>query len=137
MPKKVLLVDDELAILRLLEINFSRAGYEVVTALDGVEGMKRVKAERPDVIVLDIIMPTMDGYEMLAELQADPRWSEIPVVILSAKAQDADVYKGLRSGATTYITKPVVVSDFVTLVERVAAFADAGTKPTPAIVGNR
>ena len=136
MPKKILLVDDELALLRLLEINFSRAGYEVVTALDGVEGMKRVKAEKPDVIVLDIIMPTMDGYEMLAELQADPRWSEIPVVILTAKAQDTDVYEGLKSGATTYITKPVVVSDLVTLIKRVGAFADAGIKPTPAMVGS-
>ena len=135
MPKKILIVDDELAILRLLEINFSRAGYEVVTALDGVEGIKKVEAEQPDVIVLDIIMPTMDGYEMLTELQSDPRWSEIPVVILTAKAQDADIYEGLKSGATTYITKPVVMRDFVTLIQRVGAFADAGIKPTPAIVG--
>jgi two-component system, OmpR family, alkaline phosphatase synthesis response regulator PhoP len=136
MLKKILVVDDEIPILRLLEINFSRAGYEVITALDGAEGLDKLNAEKPDIVVLDIIMPVMDGYEMLTQMRSDPRWSDIPVVILTAKAQDADSYESLRSGATTFITKPVVVSDLITLVKRVLALADAGIKPTRETIRN-
>ncbi len=131
MARKVLVVDDEKAILSLLESSLSRAGYEVATAHNGLEALEKLKEDVPDVIVLDIVMPVMDGYEMLAQLQSDPRYKDIPVIILSAKAQDADIVKGWRSGVAGYITKPINVEHFVTMLKRMEQFMDSGTPPAP------
>ena len=106
MPKKILAVDDERHIVRLVEVNLQRAGYEVVTAYDGREALEKVKTETPDLVVLDVMMPYMDGFEVLKNLKADPVTAEIPVIMLTAKAQDADVFRGWQSGADCYLTKP-------------------------------
>ncbi len=115
---KVLVVDDDPVIVRLLRVNFEMEGYEVATAADGVEGMAAVRAERPDVIVSDIMMPNLDGLGFAAALKADPVLARIPIVLLSAKAQNADIDAGLEI-ADDYVTKPF---DPLELLDRVAEF---------------
>src|SRR5215208_6989007 len=88
MPKKILAVDDERHIVRLVEVNLARAGYNVVTAFDGREALQKVEAEKPDLVVLDVMMPFMDGFEVLRNLKANPETADIPVIMLTAKAQD-------------------------------------------------
>lgn len=119
MPKKILAVDDERHIVRLVEVNLQRAGYEVVTAFDGKEGLEKVKSENPDLIVLDVMMPYMDGFEVLRNLKADPSTAEIPVIMLTAKAQDADVFRGWQSGVDCYLTKPFNPMELLTFVKRI------------------
>lgn len=119
MAKKILVVDDERHIVRLVEVNLARAGYDVVTAYDGVEALEKVKAEEPDMIVLDVMMPRMDGFEVLKRLQADPDTQDIPVIMLTAKAQDADIFRGWSSGVSSYLTKPFNPRELLTFVERI------------------
>ena len=119
MAKKILAVDDERHIVRLVEVNLQRAGYEVVTAFDGREALEKVKAETPDLIVLDVMMPYMDGFEVLKTLKADPSTAEIPVIMLTAKAQDADVFRGWQSGVDCYLTKPFNPMELLTFVKRI------------------
>ena len=119
MPKKILAVDDERHIVRLVEVNLQRAGYQVVTAYDGREALEKVKAEDPDLIVLDVMMPYMDGFEVLKNLKADPVTAEIPVIMLTAKAQDADVFRGWQSGVDCYLTKPFNPMELLTFVKRI------------------
>jgi len=119
MPKKILAVDDERHIVRLVEVNLQRAGYEVVTAYDGREALEKVKAENPDLVVLDVMMPYMDGFEVLKNLKADPVTAEIPVIMLTAKAQDADVFRGWQSGVDCYLTKPFNPMELLTFVKRI------------------
>jgi len=119
MAKKILVVDDERHIVRLVEVNLSRAGYDVATAYDGVEALEKVEAEEPDMIVLDVMMPRMDGFEVLKRLQADPNTQDIPVIMLTAKAQDADIFRGWSSGVSSYLTKPFNPRELLTFVERI------------------
>jgi len=119
MPKKILAVDDERHIVRLVEVNLQRAGYEVVTAYDGREALEKVQSENPDLVVLDVMMPYMDGFEVLKSLKADPATAEIPVIMLTAKAQDADVFKGWQSGVDCYLTKPFNPMELLTFVKRI------------------
>ena len=126
MPKKILAVDDERHIVRLVEVNLQRAGYEVVTAYDGREALEKVKAENPDLVVLDVMMPYMDGFEVLKNLKADPVTAEIPVIMLTAKAQDADVFRGWQSGVDCYLTKPFNPMELLTFVKRIFDSTGAG-----------
>ena len=106
MAKKILAVDDERHIVRLVQVNLERQGFEVVTAYDGKEALEKVEAENPDLIVLDVMMPYMDGFEVLQNLKRNQNTRDIPVIMLTAKAQDADVFKGWQSGVDCYLTKP-------------------------------
>jgi two-component system, OmpR family, alkaline phosphatase synthesis response regulator PhoP len=119
MAKTILVVDDERHIVRLVEVNLTRAGYEVATAYDGVEALEKVKETEPDMIVLDVMMPRMDGFEVLKRLQADPDTQDIPVIMLTAKAQDADIFRGWSSGVSSYLTKPFNPRELLTFVERI------------------
>lgn len=119
MPKKILAVDDERHIVRLVEVNLQRAGYEVVTASDGREALEKVKNEKPDLVVLDVMMPYMDGFEVLKNLKGDPSTADIPVIMLTAKAQDADVFRGWQSGVDCYLTKPFNPMELLTFVKRI------------------
>jgi CheY-like chemotaxis protein len=103
---KVLVVDDEPDVLLLCRVNLEFEGYEVTEAADGEEAMERVREERPDVILLDVMMPKMDGWQVLTALKDDPETADIPVVMLTAKVQDQDQIRGWSSGAADYITKP-------------------------------
>jgi two-component system alkaline phosphatase synthesis response regulator PhoP len=106
MAKKILVVDDERHIVRLVQVKLEGQGYEVVTAYDGKEALEKVDSEHPDLIILDIMMPCMDGFEVLATLKKNPVTCNIPVFFLSAKVEDADVFRGWQSGCDQYITKP-------------------------------
>jgi len=119
MAKTILVVDDERHIVRLVEVNLQRAGYNVDTAYDGVEALEKVKASKPDMIVLDVMMPRMDGFEVLQNLQANSDTAEIPVIMLTAKAQDADIFKGWQQVVSSYLTKPFNPRELLTFVERI------------------
>jgi len=119
MAKTILVVDDERHIVRLVQVNLERAGYEVTTAYDGVEALEAVQAEIPDMIILDVMMPRMDGFEALKKLRADDKTKEIPVIMLTAKAQDADIFKGWSSGVDSYLTKPFNPRELLAFVERI------------------
>ena len=106
MSNHVLAIDDDAGIRRLVQLNLQRAGYRVSTAVDGVDALDRIQEDRPDVLVLDVTMPRLDGIELLRRLKADPDTSGIRVVMLTAKSQDADIQEGERSGADIYIPKP-------------------------------
>ncbi len=118
MPIKVLVCDDERHIVRLIQVNLERQGYEVVTAYDGKEGLEKIKSEKPKLVVLDVMMPYMDGFEVLKNLRKEPETENIPVIMLTAKAQDADVFQGYHYGADMYLTKPFNPMELVTFVKR-------------------
>jgi DNA-binding response OmpR family regulator len=116
--RTVLVVDDDPVILRLLEVNFEMEGFVVHTATDGLEGLERAKASPPDVIVSDVMMPRMNGLELVRGLKADPTTASIPVILLSAKAQASDVRDGMDAGADDYVTKPFEPLDLVDRVTK-------------------
>jgi two-component system alkaline phosphatase synthesis response regulator PhoP/two-component system response regulator VicR len=106
MPKKILVADDEPYILMALTDAVEMEGYDCVTAVNGKEALQKAREERPDLIMLDIMMPYMDGFEVCRELKADPATRDIPVIMLTAKSQQVDIQKGKEAGADDYITKP-------------------------------
>ncbi len=122
MPRTVLVVDDDPVILKLLEVNFEMEGFAVLLAHDGEEGVALTRRQRPDIVVSDIMMPRMSGLELVEELKGDPATSDIPILLLTAKAQTADVRAGVDAGADDYITKPF---EPLELVERVNRLVDA------------
>ena len=115
---RVLVVDDDPVILKLLEVNFTMEGFDVVSAVDGVDGLERARVERPDIVVTDIMMPKMNGIELLEAMRADPAVADIPVILLSAKAMTDDVRAGLDAGADDYITKPFEPLELVDRVNK-------------------
>lgn len=117
--KRILVVDDERHIVRLVQVNLERQGYQVLTAYDGVECLEKARAEKPDLIILDVMMPRMDGFEALQRLKTDPETSIIPVIMLTARAQDRDVLQGYQYGADLYLTKPFSPLELISLVKRV------------------
>lgn len=119
--KTILVADDDPVILGLLEVNFEMEGFTVVTAEDGAVALDQARRSKPDIIVLDVMMPKMTGHEVAAALKADPKLATIPVIFVSAKAQGADVAKGMDLGAADYVTKPF---DPIDLVDRVTAVLD-------------
>ncbi len=114
----VLVVDDDPVILKLLEVNFEMEGFTVVIAHDGAEGIEVARSDQPDIIVSDIMMPKKSGLELVTELKGDPSTRDIPIILLSAKAQNADVRSGIDAGADDYITKPFEPLDLVDRVNR-------------------
>lgn len=127
MPKKILAVDDEKHIVRLVQVNLERQGYDVVTANDGREALEKVASESPDLVVLDVMMPYMDGFEVLQNLRRNPNTKDIPVIMLTAKAQDADVFRGWQSGVDCYLTKPFNPIELISFVKRIfKSMDDAG-----------
>jgi CheY-like chemotaxis protein len=116
MPATVLVVDDDPVIQKLLQVNFEMEGYSVITAGDGEEGLAKAQAEHPDAVVLDVMMPKMDGLEVARRLKGDPDTQGIPIILLSAKAQQADIQAGTATGAEEYLTKPF---DPLELLQRV------------------
>jgi len=112
----VLVVDDDPVIQRLLQVNFELEGIDVTLAVDGEEGFAKAKASPPDVVISDIMMPKMNGLELLDALRAEPSLAHLPIILLSAKAQVADVQRGLELGADDYVTKPF---DPLELIDRV------------------
>ncbi len=126
MRKRVLIVDDEPHVATLVARNLTQSGYETATAPDGREALKLLDSWGPDLIVLDIMMPEIDGMEVIEILRGDPRTVELPVVILTAKSEDADIARGWAAGAHCYITKPFSPEELVTVVNRILDTVSSG-----------
>lgn len=106
MAKKILVADDEPFVLRSIEYTLSRAGYTVITAVDGEEALGKIRAENPDLVFLDIQMPRMDGNEVCRKLRDDPERKDLYVIVITAKGQESERLHSLQCGASEYITKP-------------------------------
>jgi len=106
MAKKILVVDDEQNIIKVLQARLEAEGYEVVTASDGEEALQKVGTEKPNLIILDIMMPKIDGFEVCRRLKRDETFQHIPVVMLTALGQAANIKEGMEKGADAYIAKP-------------------------------
>ena len=126
MPIRVLAVDDEPDVLRLVEIKLRKAGFDVVTARDGQEGLEQALAERPDVVLLDVMMPRMDGYTAAAHIKAEVTPTPI-ILMLTAKGQESDVIRGLSGGADDYIIKPFAPRELIARIN--VALIKAGKQP--------
>lgn len=115
---RVLVVDDDPVILRLLELNLELEGHTVGTAVDGQDALDQVTAFEPDLILLDVMMPKVDGFEVCKRLREDPETAEVPIVFLSAKAQSSDVERGTAVGGSAYVTKPFDPVELVDLIDQ-------------------
>jgi len=105
MPKTILIVEDDKFLRELIVQKLIREQYEVVEAIDGEQGIKKIKEEKPDLILLDLILPGIDGFEVLSRMKDDPEISSIPTIILSNLGQKEDVERGLKLGAADYLIK--------------------------------
>jgi CheY-like chemotaxis protein len=117
---RILAVDDDPTILRLLQVNLEMEGHEVLTAGDGHEAMAQVREGSPQVVLLDVMMPGLDGWQVCERIRADPDLAHTPVVFLSARAQESDLARGAEVGADAYVTKPFDPLALIELVERLA-----------------
>jgi CheY-like chemotaxis protein len=117
---RVLVVDDDDVIRQLIRVNLELEGFEVYTANDGEDAIAKARELQPAVITLDIMMPRLDGWDAAAKLRADPQTSHIKVVLLSARAQEADLRKGNRIGVDAYLTKPFDPDELIDTVRRLA-----------------
>lgn len=116
MAYKILVVDDEPPIVRLMEFILARQGHQMVVAVNGEEALEKVRTLNPDLVLLDIMMPRIDGYEVARTLRADPATQNLPIIMLSAKAQEEDIQKGIDVGVNEYITKPFSPEQLVHVV---------------------
>jgi CheY-like chemotaxis protein len=122
---RVLVVDDDDVIRQLISVNLELEGFEVITAIDGQDALERVDEARPDVVTLDVMMPRLDGWEAAARLRADPKTAHIRVVLLSARAQEADLQRGESIGVDAYLTKPFDPDELISTVRRLMAAGPA------------
>jgi DNA-binding response OmpR family regulator len=127
---KILVVDDEIYIVHILDFSLGMEGYEVVTALDGEQALEKVKSEKPDLIVLDIMMPKLDGYEVCKSIKSSAGTQHIPVILLSAKGRNVDQKLGFDVGADDYITKPFSPRKLVERINQLLG-QTVTEKPTP------
>jgi CheY-like chemotaxis protein len=130
---RVLVVDDEPDVLLLCRLNLQQRGHELLEASDGGTALQVARAQRPDAIVLDLMLPGMDGYEVLETLRGDPLTASIPVLVLTAKSLRADRERSHGLGASAFLTKPFLPSELCDLVETlVGAERRRGTQASPA-----
>ncbi len=111
--KKILIIDDEPDLLEIIKLRLEAEGFEVMVAEGGEKGFHLAKEKKPDLIFLDIMMPGLNGFETAVLLQKDPLTRSVPIVLLTAKTQDADREEGTRVGAVDYIVKPFEINDFI------------------------
>lgn len=104
--EKILVIDDERVMTQLLKVELEKEGYKVSVAYDGKSGLEKIKIDSPDLVILDVIMPTLDGYRVLKILKEDPATKNIPVIMLTVKGFDEEIQKGLDLGADEYMPKP-------------------------------
>ncbi len=117
----MLVVDDDDVIRQLISVNLELEGFEVSTASDGRDCLARVRDVAPDVVTLDVMMPEMDGWDVAAQLRADPETAGIRIVLLSARAQEADLRRGDSIGVDAYLTKPFDPEELIDTVRRLAS----------------
>ncbi|MCB1857901.1 MAG: response regulator [Gammaproteobacteria bacterium] len=117
MTRKILIVDDEQNIAISVEFLMKREGFEVTVARDGEEGLERIRADRPDLVLLDVMMPKLNGFQVCEAVRSDPELAEVRIVMLTAKGREAEINKGMSLGADAYIPKPFATSDLVAKVK--------------------
>ena len=106
MLKKILIIEDEVELVEMLKVRLEANGYDIISAYDGQTGLDRAKKEKPDLILLDLMLPKIDGYQICGTLKKDKEYSRIPIIIFSARAQEHEIKLGKELGADDYITKP-------------------------------
>lgn len=121
----VLVVEDEDDIAALVELNLELSGYQVTTANNGQVALDRIEADAPDVVLLDVMMPVLDGWQVLRQLKEDPRTREIPVVMLTALSEERDLIRGHLQGSVRYVTKPFQMKDLLQAIDDALTPADA------------
>ncbi len=118
MSKKVLVIEDDPSALRFIEYTLGQEGYQVLTATDGTKGIRKAQSEEPDLIILDVMLPGLDGFEICCRLRKDPKTARLPILMLSAKAQEIDKITGLKVGADDYLAKPADPSEVVNRIKK-------------------
>jgi len=121
MSKKVLIVDDEPSIIVALQFLMEQNGYETLVAFSGEEAMETIARQHPDLILLDIMLPVVDGFEVCQRVRENPEWKNIRIVLVTALGSEANAAKGLALGADAYITKPFANADLVAKVKELLA----------------
>ncbi|MFH1067452.1 MAG: response regulator transcription factor [bacterium] len=119
MSLKVLVVDDEPDVVDIIALNLKTAGFEIITAHDGAAGLKKARAERPALIILDLMLPNLSGFEVCKELKKEFHTAKIPIIMLTARTEEADRVAGLELGADDYVLKPFSVRELVLRVQSV------------------
>jgi len=121
MVKKILIIEDDPAISRLVDYSLRHEGYEVITATNGLEGIRKAHNEAPDLIILDVMLPGMDGFEICHRLRSEPDTAQLLILMFSAKAQEIDKNTGLKVGADDYLPKPAAPAEIVSRVAKLLA----------------
>jgi DNA-binding response OmpR family regulator len=117
MDTKILIIEDDPVGLRYVKFTLEKHGYQVISAGNGLEGLRKARTEEPDLIILDIMLPGMDGYEICHRLRAEPATARLPILMFSARSQDTDKAVGRQVGADDYLTKPAEPSEIIRRVE--------------------
>lgn len=120
-PKKILIVEDDPSFSRAINHIIQKEGYDVITASNGMAGLRMAKDENPDLLILDVMLPGLDGFEICHQLRQEPLTENLPIIMLSAKGQEIDRTTGLKVGANEYLTKPV---DRALLLEKITSLLD-------------
>ena len=121
----IIIVDDEPGVIEIVEANLEPKGYRVLSANTGQEALEKIRKAKPDLVVLDVMMPEMDGWEVLRRIEQDPKTAGLPVIMLTVKSGDEDILRALEAGAVEYITKPFYPQDVVARVEIMLDVFDA------------
>ncbi len=134
MPKpRILIIEDERGLTDVLSYNLQREGYDVAVAHDGQEGLRKAQMQLPDLVILDLMLPTMDGLEVCRELRAGERTRNVPILMLTAKAEETDQVVGFTMGADDYVTKPFSVKVLMQRVKALQRRADPGGEPAEVV----
>jgi two-component system, OmpR family, alkaline phosphatase synthesis response regulator PhoP len=134
MEKKILVIEDDPATSRLVDYSLRHEGYQVITASNGLEGVRKARSESPDLVILDVMLPGMDGFEICQRLKSEPITAQLPILMFSAKAQEIDRDTGIKVGADDYLTKPSAPSEIVRRVQKLLTRKKSAV-PTKEIVG--
>ena len=118
MGKKILVIEDDPATLRLVDYSLKQEGYQIIKASNGLEGIRKALGESPDLVILDVMLPGMDGFEICFRLRSEPTTAKLPILMFSAKAQEIDKDTGIKVGADDYLTKPSAPADIINHVEK-------------------
>ncbi|MFC1908931.1 response regulator transcription factor [Chloroflexota bacterium] len=133
MKKKILVIEDNPSSLRLVQYTFEHKGYEVLTAPNGLEGLRKARSEKPDLVILDVMLPGIDGFEVSHRLRAEAQTAHLPLLMLSAKAREEDKDIGIKAGADEYLAKPASPSEIVNRAEKLLAREPDSRRPTHAV----
>ncbi len=115
---RILIADDEAHIIKMVEFKLRNLGHEVITASDGGEALEKATSDKPDLVMLDVMMPVMDGFQVLQKLKTQEETKSLPVIMLTAKGQEKDVVTGFETGAVDYVIKPFSFPELIARINR-------------------